>query len=84
VGADGGGELAAGLIDGGLVDRLLFFIAPRVLGSAGVPVVGGAAWTLGRAPGFTFKGCKRVGEDLLIEAVPLARRGEGRDVYRVN
>lgn len=39
---EGGGELAADLLNSGAVDKLVWFVAPRILGGAGSrPVVGG-------------------------------------------
>ena len=37
---EGGGRLAAGLLRAGLVDRLVWFHAPGVMGGEGVPAVG--------------------------------------------
>ena len=68
---EGGGELAAGLIRGGLADELLFFVAPKVLGGRNsAPVVGGMDWPLAKAPELRFLGCERVGDDILLRAEP--------------
>ena len=37
---EGGGRLAASLLRAGLVDRLVWFHAPGVMGGEGVPAVG--------------------------------------------
>jgi diaminohydroxyphosphoribosylaminopyrimidine deaminase/5-amino-6-(5-phosphoribosylamino)uracil reductase len=66
---EGGGEMAESLIRSGLVDELLIFIAPCVLGGTGArPAVGGAGWLLGSAPRFEFVGIGRAGADLMIRA----------------
>lgn len=65
---EGGGELAAALIDGGMVDEFLFFIAPKIVG-------GRNALTSVEGPGITkmqdARGLKdvtvyRYGDDILI------------------
>jgi diaminohydroxyphosphoribosylaminopyrimidine deaminase/5-amino-6-(5-phosphoribosylamino)uracil reductase len=44
---EGGAELAAGMIDAGLVDRVAFFIAPKLIGGRNAPgPVGGAGLPL--------------------------------------
>jgi len=67
---EGGGELAADLIDAGLVDEYAFFVAPMMLGGKGVPVLGGKGWPLRNAPRLAFLGCERVGNDILLRAMP--------------
>jgi diaminohydroxyphosphoribosylaminopyrimidine deaminase/5-amino-6-(5-phosphoribosylamino)uracil reductase len=65
---EGGGTLAEGLLAAGLVDRVYFFIAPKIIGGATAPTpVDGAgiaelsqAWRLERVQ------VRRVGEDILI------------------
>lgn len=65
---EGGGELAAGLIHGALVDELVLFTAPLVLGGAGIPAVTGKGWRLAGAPRLKITECRRVGEDMMIRA----------------
>lgn len=65
---EGGGELAAGLLDAGLVDRVAFFIAPRLLGGRAAPgPVGGPGRPLKAAVSLSGVTCQPVGEDLLVE-----------------
>jgi diaminohydroxyphosphoribosylaminopyrimidine deaminase/5-amino-6-(5-phosphoribosylamino)uracil reductase len=67
--AEGGGELGAGLVAAGLVDRVAFFIAPRLLGGRMAPgPVGGAGRALKEALSLVDVSTRRVGEDLLVEA----------------
>lgn len=64
--AEGGGRLAAGLLRAGLVDRLVWFHAPGVIGGEGVPAVGdsGLARLVDMAR-FRRTGVSVLGEDLL-------------------
>ena len=68
---EGGGQLAEAMLRAALVDRVLLFIAPKVLGDLrAVPVIGGKGWRLDAAPTLRFVGEERVGDDLLITAEP--------------
>jgi len=68
---EGGGELAFSLIDAGLVDEYLFFVAPLVMGGrSSVPAVAGKGWSLESAPRLRFVGCDRVGDDMVLRATP--------------
>ncbi len=65
---EGGGELAAAALNAGIVDKVMFFIAPKILGGRGSrPAVGGEnpeslarAWNLDRVS------TRRIGEDVLF------------------
>lgn len=66
---EGGATLAAGLLREGLVDRALFFYAPKLLGGDGVPMIGALgvrrmveALPLGRLR------LRRVGPDWMVRA----------------
>ncbi len=73
---EGGGELAAELIEQQLVDQYLFFIAPVVIGGKdAVSAVEGKGWTLSSAPRLDFVEQRRIGSDLLVRALPSTRRG---------
>lgn len=63
---EGGGGIVASYLTAGVVDRLAWFRAPRVIGSDGVPAVEalGVA-NLSDAPWFSRSGVTQVGEDVL-------------------
>ncbi|MEM4389047.1 MAG: bifunctional diaminohydroxyphosphoribosylaminopyrimidine deaminase/5-amino-6-(5-phosphoribosylamino)uracil reductase RibD [Candidatus Micrarchaeia archaeon] len=72
---EGGSELAGSLVDARLVDRFVFFIAPKIIGGGGKDAVGGKGVSrLARAWKLRFTRLERVGEDILIEAKPAAPR----------
>jgi diaminohydroxyphosphoribosylaminopyrimidine deaminase/5-amino-6-(5-phosphoribosylamino)uracil reductase len=65
---EGGGELAAAALRAGVVNRVAFFVAPRLLGVRGSrPVVGGAdPARLDEAMSLERLRVERVGHDLLV------------------
>lgn len=70
---EGGAELAAGLVRAGLVDELLFFVAPRLLGGRNsLPAITGKGWPLDQGPWFRFVQSQRSGRDILLRAVPVS------------
>lgn len=77
--AEGGGELGAALLDAGLVDRVAFFLAPRLLGGRTAPgPVGGVGRALKEALSVTGLTVRQFGEDLLLEG-DVAHGGKGPD-----
>lgn len=70
---EGGGELAAGLMAEGLVDEILAFLAPKVLGGRMAPgPVGGAGKELvAGAVSLSVREFRSVGGDLLVRAGPV-------------
>jgi diaminohydroxyphosphoribosylaminopyrimidine deaminase/5-amino-6-(5-phosphoribosylamino)uracil reductase len=63
---EGGAVLAAGLLRAGLVDRLAWFRAPRLLGGDGLPAVAGFGLDrLAAAPRFERLSLEALGEDVL-------------------
>ncbi|HSE95784.1 MAG TPA: bifunctional diaminohydroxyphosphoribosylaminopyrimidine deaminase/5-amino-6-(5-phosphoribosylamino)uracil reductase RibD [Methylomirabilota bacterium] len=67
--AEGGAELGAGLLDADLVDRIAFFVAPRLLGGRSAPgPIGGPGRALKAVIALTGMSRRLVGEDLLVEA----------------
>lgn len=66
---EGGGELAASLIEEGLADKFIFFIAPKIIGGrSAVPSVGGEG-TFKVRDAVLLKNLlvRKIGEDILIE-----------------
>jgi diaminohydroxyphosphoribosylaminopyrimidine deaminase/5-amino-6-(5-phosphoribosylamino)uracil reductase len=63
---EGGGHVAAAFLHAGLVDRLVWFHAPRVIGGDGVPAVAGFGLEdLAGAPAFRLVETRPLGEDLV-------------------
>ncbi len=76
---EGGGTVHGAFLDAGLVDKVLIFIAPQIVGGPAPGPVGGVgvealarAWHLSRAA------FRQIGEDLVIEGY-LERREPGRE-----
>jgi diaminohydroxyphosphoribosylaminopyrimidine deaminase/5-amino-6-(5-phosphoribosylamino)uracil reductase len=63
---EGGGLVHRALLDGGYADRLLLFLAPKVL-PGGRGFVGGAPVELGQGPTFKLLRSEPVGDDLLLD-----------------
>lgn len=70
---EGGGELAAALVARGCVDEYVFYVAPKLLGADGAPVVANLGVTLRDAPELKFCSCERIGDDFILSAVPAGR-----------
>jgi len=65
---EGGGEVHGAFLDAALVDRVAFFLAPRLLGGrAAIPAIGGAGSPLKNAARIIDVEVTRLGQDLLIE-----------------
>ena len=63
---EGGGRVAAGLLARGLVDRLVWFHAPRVIGGDGIPAAAGfGVDRVVNAPEFSLVSSQRVGNDIM-------------------
>ncbi len=72
---EGGPTVAGGFVDAGLVDHVVAYLAPTLLGSGGLATVAGAGpATLGEARAFTVDGLSRTGPDVRVELRPA---GEG-------
>ena len=67
---EGGGELAAGFIEEGLADKIMFFIAPKIIGGkdALTSVEGRGVDRIEDAVALKDMNAKRIGGDILIEA----------------
>lgn len=63
---EGGGHIAAGFLSRGLVDNLVWFHAPRVIGGDGMPAaVGFGIDRMVNAPEFSLVSIQRVGNDIM-------------------
>ncbi|MDF7806636.1 bifunctional diaminohydroxyphosphoribosylaminopyrimidine deaminase/5-amino-6-(5-phosphoribosylamino)uracil reductase RibD [Pontiellaceae bacterium B12219] len=66
---EGGGQLAAGLIEAGLVDEFAFFFAPKLMGADGLPNFGKTGGLIADVKELKFKSVEQVGDDVLLRAV---------------
>ena len=67
---EGGAELAAGLLAAGLVDALAVFLAPKLIGGDGRPLLGPLGVTaLADAPQLLEPSSRQVGPDVLVEGL---------------
>jgi len=66
---EGGGQLAAELVEEGLVDEFAFFIAPKLLGADGRPNFGKTGGLISDARNLKFQSLEQLGEDVLLRAV---------------
>jgi len=67
---EGGPRLAGALWSAGLIDRGVFYMAARVAGGEGLPVMRGAFSTLLDSREVIIEDVQRVGEDLRVEWRP--------------
>jgi len=67
---EGGGELAASLLNEGLVDKVMFFIAPKIIGGrdAKTSVEGDGISSMSDAIKLKDMTVRKIGDDLLVEA----------------
>ena len=67
---EGGAELAAGLIRAGLADALALFLAPKLIGGDGRPLLGSLGVAeLAAAPELLDTSVRQVGPDVLVEGL---------------
>ena len=71
---EGGAHLGGAALEAGIVDRVAFFIAPRILGGGLSAVAGLAARTMRSAITLDQLSARAVGPDWLVEATVVARR----------
>jgi diaminohydroxyphosphoribosylaminopyrimidine deaminase/5-amino-6-(5-phosphoribosylamino)uracil reductase len=75
---EGGPKLATNLVRAGLVDRLLLFLAPRLLGGDALPWLGPLGLSgIDQAPALRLFRTEQIGPDLLLEARPAIDTLEG-------
>jgi diaminohydroxyphosphoribosylaminopyrimidine deaminase/5-amino-6-(5-phosphoribosylamino)uracil reductase len=67
---EGGARLAWAFVDGGLVDRFVFYLAPKVIGGENAPgmVAGAGFMPVDAALGLAFERVERIGPDLKVVA----------------
>lgn len=67
---EGGPTLISSFLEQGLADRLALFVAPKVFGDDDAPswVTGRRVEDPGEGIGFVWKGLRKLGEDVLLEA----------------
>lgn len=65
---EGGGTLAASLVEEGLVDEFAFFIAPKLMGSDGLPNFSKSGGLMADMTNLKFQTIEQVGDDILIKA----------------
>ncbi len=67
---EGGAKLASAVINAGLADELLLFIAPVILGGGSKRVFGEYPFDLPTAPRFKIESVRHFGGDILVRALP--------------
>ncbi|MBA3470667.1 MAG: bifunctional diaminohydroxyphosphoribosylaminopyrimidine deaminase/5-amino-6-(5-phosphoribosylamino)uracil reductase RibD [Herpetosiphonaceae bacterium] len=74
---EGGSEIIAGFVETRMIDKLLTFIAPKIVGGAGAPSpVGGAGVArMADAAQFALRSVEQLGADLLLTVYPLRDEG---------
>ena len=73
---EGGGEIVGSFIAAGLVDKLIAFVGPKIVGGAGAPSpVGGAGVErMADAARFAIQSVEQVGQDIMLTAYPRPER----------
>lgn len=66
---EGGGALAESLFKARMVDEVVMFVAPVVIGGEGIGAIGGVGWPLRSAPRLTILDTRRCGDDVMIRAI---------------
>lgn len=79
---EGGASINASVLQENLVDKIYWFIAPKIIGGQGAlgPVGGQGVADVNHAYMFEDMNIEHIGQDILISAY--MRNREGRDVYR--
>lgn len=68
---EGGPSLAGDMLERGLVDRVVFYLAPKLLGPDGLAGIGGiVAPSIADARGLRITDVRMIGSDVRVEAVP--------------
>jgi diaminohydroxyphosphoribosylaminopyrimidine deaminase/5-amino-6-(5-phosphoribosylamino)uracil reductase len=79
---EAGGTLNSSFLFGNYVDKVVMFVAPKIIGGTGAPGPYGGAGSdlLSEAVELEDLIVSRLGEDLMVEGY--VKRRESRDVYR--
>jgi diaminohydroxyphosphoribosylaminopyrimidine deaminase/5-amino-6-(5-phosphoribosylamino)uracil reductase len=68
---EGGGRLHGALVEAGLADRIVAYVAPILLGAAGTPAFGDlCVESLGDSPRWHLQDSTRLGDDVRLTLVP--------------
>ncbi|CAM3738670.1 bifunctional diaminohydroxyphosphoribosylaminopyrimidine deaminase/5-amino-6-(5-phosphoribosylamino)uracil reductase RibD [Pseudomonas chengduensis] len=79
---EAGARLGGALIKAGLVDELLLYVAPRLLGANARPLIEGLSPdSLALAPGFELYECTQLGDDVRLR---LRAKARGIEQYRAH
>jgi diaminohydroxyphosphoribosylaminopyrimidine deaminase/5-amino-6-(5-phosphoribosylamino)uracil reductase len=65
---EGGGTLAGALLEAGLVDEFVFFVAPKLLGADGRPVFNMIGLRMDSLKALSILDVKQLEEDMMIRA----------------
>ena len=65
---EGGGHLASGMVEEGLVDEFAFFVAPKLMGADGLPSFGKTGGLISDVRNLKFQSLEQLGNDILIKA----------------
>ncbi|MDM4763631.1 bifunctional diaminohydroxyphosphoribosylaminopyrimidine deaminase/5-amino-6-(5-phosphoribosylamino)uracil reductase RibD [Galbitalea sp. SE-J8] len=71
---EGGPTLASAFVAAGLVDDLLVYLAPTIIGGPRAAITDAGVATIANQHRFVFTGIESLGEDVLITAQPAPRR----------
>jgi diaminohydroxyphosphoribosylaminopyrimidine deaminase / 5-amino-6-(5-phosphoribosylamino)uracil reductase len=78
---EGGSSIAWSAVEGGVVDRFVLYVAPKLVGGESAPgILGGKGFdSLAEATDLEIRSVRRLGPDLRIEAATRGGRGVHRD-----
>ncbi|MGO9602119.1 MAG: bifunctional diaminohydroxyphosphoribosylaminopyrimidine deaminase/5-amino-6-(5-phosphoribosylamino)uracil reductase RibD [Candidatus Binataceae bacterium] len=71
---EGGAHLAASALQAGVIDRVAFFVAPKIVGAGLCAIEGLATGQMRASLRLTGMVARRIADDILIEGAPVARR----------
>ena len=65
---EGGGNLSTQLFEAKIVDEVIFFVSPKILGFDGLSSFNFSNLSLKNAKELSFTDLKKIGEDIMIKA----------------